>query len=149
MTDVASKKSAQRSSKDPDKSLSQNADVMEHFKKRLIHQIENPEKTVETLNNEKPKTLNSDDEKSNEKETASQTESVAKKTEQTNSSGEVCKKTEEPETGSSTIPSAAGVDKKKEVIQKIARRKSVSRSQFRHDNISLYKLGSSKTLFGF
>lgn len=117
----------------------QNADVMEHYKKRYIHQLEN---SYGTSNEITPPSTNdnSDCEKSNDSNHVPQVLP-------TSSPASEKSEKEHEEDSASSVPGSsvkASVDKKKEVIQKIARRKSVSRSQFRHNDIEVYKLGQSK-----
>lgn len=203
MTDVSTKKTPKLKllRQPPDKTSSQNADVMEHFKKRLIHQLEKvPEKIRVEQSTEKSETTKISDENSkstyktdkkngilennssvgphgstSESEllnwasrpglldntpengnssdksesrlygTKGNAEADGTNSESSTISETLVKKKEESETYSfSGSPSAASMDKKKEVIQKIARKKAVSRSQFRHNNILMFKLGSSK-----
>lgn len=119
---------------------------MEHFKKRLIHQLEKPQEFPEASKNT-PQNSKDHDKESEDSELS------AKPFGDTQSNGDeemLEEKSNETENSTSLeVANTAGLDKKKEVIHKVARRKSVSRSQFRHDNIPLYKLGTSEYKINF
>lgn len=155
--------------------------VMEHYKKRFIHNLEKPPKLTDdpTVASETTTTNGKVEEKSSEADAPSQIDKEAKELD--SCSGTVSLKTitpsvqscssdspladqngekaDEPESsgvsyrklarsGSScSSDSSSGlVEKKRDVITKIARRKSVSRTQFRHNSIQIFQLGPSKYL---
>lgn len=132
------------SSRDNSKeSLQQDDEIMEHYKKRLIHQLENPQKNDEVSNGSVINESNGSEQNGNAISQPGDSSTNSKPVEETERSSQDKNSNElETSNASSTNATTTNPEKKKEV--KIPRRKSVSRSQYRHENIQVFKPGPSK-----
>lgn len=133
-TDVSRKRpslSQKQETRDFNKAIQSN-DMMEHYKKRYIHQLEKPETVtleVSTTSCEKSgKSVTKNDNKSFN----------GKSNKKNNSSTYQASPNNESDKYSDTSKSSGQGRSDKRKTVKVPRRKSVSRAQFRHDAIQIF-----------